>query len=140
MAGCTVGLCVWTADGMAGSADRSTRNRRGTDTVAARALGGKITGCWNCGVVVEIFYRMRSLNGVAIVTGSLITVLDVGIMEVHAHLGFVHTEGLMLLGGLPVGVAAPRRHALAPVLAEVAVQANVTGWNCGLGRVVAHTA
>ena len=83
---------------------------------------------------------MRGLDGVAVVTGGLVTVLDVGIMAVHAHLGLIRTEGLVLLGGLPVCVTASRRDPLAPVLAEVAIKTDVTGWIGGLVRVMAQTA
>lgn len=52
MAGSAVCLRVGAAGGVAESADWSTRNRWRTDTVASGALGSKITGCWDYGVVV----------------------------------------------------------------------------------------
>jgi hypothetical protein len=90
--------------------------------------------------VVEVFNRMRGLDDVAVVAGVLVAVCDVRIVAVHAYLGLVRAEGFVLFRSLPVGVAASGRYPLAPVLAEVAIQADVPGWNCGLRRIMAHTA
>jgi len=77
---------------------------------------------------------------VTVVTRLLVAVTDVCVVAVHAHLGLACAEGLMLLALLPVSVAASGRRALAPVLAEVAVEADIPRPAGRLRRVVAHAA
>ena len=77
---------------------------------------------------------------VTVVTGGLIAGIEVRIVAVYTHLGFVSAESLVLGRGLPVGVTASGRCALGPVLAEVAIEADVSGRICGLGGIMAYAA
>jgi len=77
---------------------------------------------------------------VTVVTGVLVGVIQVRIVAVYTHLSFVGGEGFVFRRGLPVGVTASGRCSPAAVLAEVTIEADVSGWICGLRWIMAHTA
>ena len=93
------------------------------------------------GVPVQPSPSVRNGNEVVtVVTGVLIAVIDIRGVAVDTHLGLVSIEGLMLCRGLPVGVTASWRRALAPILAEVTIEADVSGPVGRLGGIMAHIA
>ena len=77
---------------------------------------------------------------VTVVTGILVGVIQVSVVAVYTHLSFVGGEGFVFRRGLPVGVTASGRCSPAAVLAEVTIEADVSGRICGLRWVMAHTA
>ena len=64
---------------------------------------------------------------VTVVTKGLVGVIDVRGVTVNTHLGFVSAEGFMFSRGVPMAVTAPGRDALGAVLAEVTIEADVSG-------------
>ena len=96
---------------------------------AARIICGAVSQCVKIGgrtVQPSACVRYRN-KIVTVVTGGLVAVIEVCIVAVDTHLGFVSIEGFMLCRGLPVGVTAPWRRALGAVLAEVTIEADVSG-------------
>ena len=109
---------------------------------AARIICGAVSQCVKIGgrtVQPSACVRYRN-KIVTVVTGGLVAVIEVCIVAVDTHLGFVSIEGFMLCRGLPVGVTAPWRRALGAVLAEVTIEADVSGPVGRLCGIVAHTA
>jgi hypothetical protein len=90
--------------------------------------------------VIEIFHSMGRRKSVTVVAGGLVIVQKIRVVAVDAHLGLIRTERLVLGRSLPVDVAAPGRDPLRPVLAEVAVKADVTRRSGRLRRVVTRAA
>ena len=85
----------------------------------------------------EILYRVHSRDVVTVVTGVLAAVIDVRGVAVNTHLGRVSAEGFMFSRGVPMAVTAPGGDALGAVLAEVTIEADVSGLVVGLFRIMA---
>ena len=140
--GAAVGAGVGTAVGMARDAHWRTGDgrRSGAYVVTGRALGVEIARIGNISVVIEILYCVGRLDVVTVVAGVLAAVIDVRGVAVNTHLGRVSAEGLMLSRSVSVGVTAAGGCALAPVLAEVAIETDVSGRIGGFGGIVAGAA
>ena len=142
MTGGAVGAGVGTAVGMARDAHWRTGDgrRSGTYVVTGGALGVEVARIGNIGVVVEILDCVSRLDVVTVVTSVLVAVIDVRGVAVNTNLGRVSAEGFMFSRGVPMAVTAPGGDALGAVLAEVTIEADVSGRVVGLGGIMAGAA
>jgi len=140
--GGAVGAGVGTAVGMARYAHWRTGDgrRSGAYVVTGRALGVEIARIGNISVVIEILYCVGRLDVVTVVAGVLAAVIDVRGVAVNTHLGRVSVEGFMFSRCVPMAVTAPGGDALGAVLAEVTIEADVSGRVVGLFRIMAGAA